>query len=65
MTMKVADIDYDKLEAIRWQHFEIRNTQGFTDLSSIYVPGEGDNPTTAFLVGEAPGADEEIGRAHV
>lgn len=33
----------------------------FPDLSKTYVAGEGDNPL-AFIVGEAPGAQEEIAR---
>lgn len=33
----------------------------FPDLSTTYVPGEGDNPE-AFIIGEAPGALEDVQR---
>lgn len=33
----------------------------FPELSKTYVPGEGDNPQ-AFIIGEAPGAQEEVRR---
>lgn len=46
----------DKLEdSNRWWR------KGFPDLSDVYVPGEGDNPQ-AFIIGEAPGAQEELRR---
>lgn len=55
----MSEIDWDALEALRWSHFELRGAYRFTDLSEIYVPGEGDNPRV-MLIGEAPGATEEI-----
>lgn len=33
--------------------------KGMSNLSAVYVSGEGDNPE-AFIIGEAPGAQEEI-----
>lgn len=50
------EIDYDELGEIKdaWFGFRV----GLPDYSSAYVSGEGDNPT-AFIVGEAPGAQEE------
>jgi len=51
-------IDWDALET---QALEQQNCIAFADLSSRFVPGEGDNPT-AMIIGEAPGATEAITR---
>lgn len=53
-------INWEELEAIEngWQ--QIRSER-FPSLSRTYVPGEGDNPE-AFIVGEAPGAQEDVQR---
>jgi uracil-DNA glycosylase family 4 len=49
-------IDWDALEEIQsGQAYQV----DFSKLSDVYVPGEGDNPQ-AFLIGEAPGAQEAI-----
>lgn len=55
-------IDYETLDEIADEARDIRRLQ-FPELSSRYVPGEGngDNPE-AFIIGEAPGADEDIVR---
>ena len=49
-------IDFDSLET---QALEQQNDSAFKHLSRRFVPGEGDNPK-AFIVGEAPGAQEEM-----
>lgn len=49
-------IDFDSLET---QALEQQNEAPFAALSKRFVPGEGDNPR-AFIIGEAPGAQEEI-----
>lgn len=41
----------------RAEHYQ----QIFQDLSDVFVPGEGDDPI-AFIVGEAPGAQETLAR---
>jgi len=51
-------IDYDALEEMA---LEQQYMAAFSGLSKTYVPGEGDNPT-AFIIGEAPGADEDVRR---
>jgi len=62
----VARIDWDELEHIEdgSQGWRVALAQdgtghGLADLSGVYVPGEGDNPQ-AFVIGEAPGAQEEM-----
>lgn len=56
------EIDYDALERIALdQCTTFWFTEEFSQLSKVYVPGEGDNPKV-FVVGEAPGATEEIKR---
>lgn len=57
--MSTQEIDWDALEALRWQHFKWKNVNRIRNLSDVYVPGEGDNPI-AIIIGEAPGAEEEI-----
>lgn len=52
----MLEIDYDELERI---NTEMMADAAFRELSDRLVPGEGDNPI-AFIVGEAPGATEEI-----
>lgn len=54
----MSKIDYDALELIALDQLWLDE---FAQLSKVYVPGEGDNPSV-FIVGEAPGADEEIKR---
>src|SRR5438045_6542104 len=49
-------IDFDSLET---QALEQQNDSAFKHVSRRVVPGEGDNPK-AFIVGEAPGAQEEM-----
>lgn len=50
-------IDYDTLDMLEVKHRMIR--ERFEGLSDVYVPGEGDNPRV-FVIGEAPGAQEEM-----
>lgn len=50
-------IDWAALDAIEVGNRGWRSA--FPELSTTYVPGEGDNPE-AFIIGEAPGAQEEI-----
>lgn len=53
-------IDWEALDEI--QQYCVAQRYGvLPDLSNVYVPGEGDNPI-AFIIGEAPGAQEEIKR---
>lgn len=52
-------IDYDSLDKLAARHRKWRHQ--YSELSRAYVSGEGDNPL-AFIVGEAPGAQEEIRR---
>jgi DNA polymerase len=52
-------IDYNELDKLQQKHVELRCK--FTSLSPVFVPGEGDSPQ-AFIIGEAPGAQEEIQR---
>lgn len=52
-------INYDELDEIEDGNKGWRSA--FPDLSTVYVPGEGDNPE-AIVIGEAPGAVEEIQR---
>lgn len=59
MSRRNSEIDWDLLEALRWKHFEWKNTVNQHVLGDVYVPGEGDNPRV-MLIGEAPGAQEEI-----
>lgn len=49
-------IDWDALDVLRKREM---CSGGFGSLGTRYVPGEGDNPQ-AFIIGEAPGAQEEI-----
>lgn len=53
-------IDWGELENIEDSHQAWR-TALQTDLSEVYVPGEGGDPEV-FLMGEAPGAQEETQR---
>jgi uracil-DNA glycosylase family 4 len=50
-------IDLDALDTVEAEYREVG--QRFPSLSARYVPGEGDNPE-AFIIGEAPGAEESI-----
>lgn len=60
--IKGSEINLESLEAIRWAHFELRRVQKFNDLmESNYVPGEG-NFAQVMLIGEAPGAQEDVAR---
>lgn len=54
----MKSIDYDELEIIAEAQ---REDPAFGTLDKTYVPGEGDNPL-AFIVGEAPGAQEAIAK---
>ncbi len=49
---------FDILDAIEKRAKRLQRLH-FPDLSSNYVPGEGDNPI-AMIIGEAPGAQEDI-----
>src|SRR5258705_13812360 len=51
-------IDWDELEAL--EAIQWKDT-AFAAVSADYVPGEGDNPR-AFIIGDAPGAQEVIKR---
>lgn len=53
-------IDFEALDELARRHVSWR-ASSFTELSPTYVSGEGDTPTV-FIVGEAPGAQEEIRR---
>lgn len=53
-------VDLDRLDALRVRHVRWRRMVA-PELSSVYVPGEGSYPEV-FIVGEAPGAQEEIQR---
>lgn len=53
------DIDQDALDKLARKHKRWRNNHD--ELSRVYVSGEGDNPSV-MVVGEAPGATEEIRR---
>ncbi len=58
----MTEIDWEELGEIEDGNFGWRaalSTKG--ELSSVYVAGEGDNPE-AFIIGEAPGAQEEAKR---
>ena len=63
----VASIDWDELGRIEdgnhgWRAALQDTTdgvKGMSNLSDVYVSGEGDNPE-AFIFGEAPGAQEEL-----
>jgi len=48
-------IDWDELETQRLKEFRI---SAFNNLGKDYVPGEGSDNPTAFVLGEAPGAQE-------
>lgn len=52
-------VDPVKLEWVEQEAHSFRSA--FQSLGRVYVPGEGDN-ASAFIVGEAPGATEEIMR---
>lgn len=54
-------IDWDAFEDLEAEQRRNFNHGAFSALSPKYVPGEGDNPE-AFIIGEAPGAYEEIQR---
>lgn len=54
-------IDYDALGELEdWSHGWKAALN--TDLSDVYVPGEGGDRVIAMVIGEAPGAQEEIKR---
>ena len=53
------DINWDALDVLARRHISWRASH--TDLSPVYVSGEGDNPSV-FIAGEAPGAQEELRR---
>lgn len=55
----MAAIDWVKLEWVEQEAHALRSV--FPSLSKNYVPGEGDN-ARAFIIGEAPGATEDITR---
>lgn len=55
----MAEIDYDALEdALTDQYYSV----AFRDLGATLVPGEGQAEPSVFIIGEAPGAQEEIFR---
>jgi DNA polymerase len=54
----VERIDWDEVERLEDAHQGLRTALN-TDLSEVYVSGEGDNPE-ALIIGEAPGAQEEL-----
>lgn len=57
----VGEINYDLLDGVAAK--AIRYQKEFPELSEVYVPGEGGGePPTAFVVGEAPGAQEVLAR---
>lgn len=51
-------IDLDLLDKVQEVSEKLR-ADNFPQLSTVYVPGEGGNPV-AFIVGEAPGANENM-----
>lgn len=53
-------IDHDTLDKLSWAN-GIARAEVATELGTVYVPGEGENPQ-AIIIGEAPGAVEEIKR---
>lgn len=53
------DINWDALDELARRHISWRASH--TELSPVYVSGEGNNPSV-MLIGEAPGATEEIRR---
>lgn len=53
------EINHDELDVVQQMHIKWR--VNYPELSEVYVPGEGDSPI-AFIIGEAPGAQEEIKR---
>ena len=64
----MTKINWDQLEQLEdgsqgWRVAFARGGtgHGLADLSGVYVPGEGGNPK-AFIIGEAPGAQEETQR---
>lgn len=52
-------IDWDELDRIRDAETKLFSTT-FPALSDVYVPGEGADESIAMIIGEAPGAQEEI-----
>jgi uracil-DNA glycosylase family 4 len=50
-------IDWDQLDTLRITQ---KSDPQFANLSDRYVPGEGPDNPLAFVIGEAPGAQEEI-----
>lgn len=56
----MTEIDFDTLDEIERRAKRIRANR-FPNLSQRYVPGEGGN-AEAFIIGEAPGADEDMKR---
>lgn len=55
-------INYETLDEIADEARQIRRL-AYPELSSRYVPGEGNgDECEAFIIGEAPGADEDIAR---
>jgi DNA polymerase len=55
----MPEINWHKLEQIEYEAQSLQSI--FPALSKNYVPGEGDN-AEAFIIGEAPGAQEDIER---
>jgi DNA polymerase len=53
--------DINRLYAIELAYRAHRH-RAFRNLGNVYVPGEGGNAPIAFIIGEAPGAQEEIQR---
>lgn len=61
MTPAAPEINYEALDNIRDRAMRYR--EEFPTLGEIYVPGEGEGyPPTAFILGEAPGAQEVMAR---
>lgn len=57
----VNRINWEALEELEYWNMSWRATRVAAGWSEYYVPGEGDNPV-AMIIGEAPGAQEEIKR---
>lgn len=53
----MSGINYSALDRVEIHYRDIQKK--FPSLSERYVPGEGDSPK-AFIIGEAPGADEDV-----
>jgi uracil-DNA glycosylase family 4 len=54
----MTQVDWETLYELHYQEHD-RNSNSDSDLSNIYVAGEGDNPRV-MIIGEAPGAQEEM-----